>query len=245
MTSPKHLLFVSDLHLHPSRPAATGGFRRFLAGPARAASALYVLGDLFEAWVGDDAALPHDLDVLDALAGVAAAGIPVSFLPGNRDFLAGRGFEARGRLRILPDEFVAEVHGERVLLMHGDTLCTDDHAYQRYRRLVHRPAVQAAFLALPVAARRRLGAMARNRSMTASQGKAPAIMDVNPGAVEAALRRHGVRTLVHGHTHRPACHGLVVDGAPARRIVLGDWYEQGSVLRWGEAGPSLERLDFD
>ena len=237
-------LFVSDLHLDASRPAATDCFLRFLAGPARDAGTLYVLGDLFEAWIGDDAAGPHERAILDALRRYTKAGYRCFFLRGNRDFLVGDLFAADTGVGLLADETRIELAGNQALLMHGDTLCTDDRSYQAYRRLVHRPAVQTLYLALPVRVRSGLAAYARRRSMAANAGKSAAIMDVNPSAVVDALRRHAVSLLIHGHTHRPAVHALEVDGRAARRIVLGAWYEQGSVLHWTTAGPELRNLSF-
>lgn len=237
-------LFVSDLHLDASRPAATDCFLRFLAGPARDAGTLYVLGDLFEAWTGDDAADPHEQEVLAALRRYTGTGRDCQFLRGNRDFLIGPRFAAETGANLLPDEALVDLEGTPALLMHGDTLCTDDHAYQRYRRLVHHPAAQAIYLRLPVRLRSGIAGYARRRSMAANAGKPAAIMDVNQLAVTDALRRHHVQLLIHGHTHRPAVHALEVDGRPARRIVLGDWYTQGSVLQWTAAGPELRALAF-
>jgi UDP-2,3-diacylglucosamine hydrolase len=237
-------LFISDLHLDASRPAATDCFLRFLAGPARDAGTLYILGDLFEAWTGDDAAGPHEQEILAALRRYSDTGRHCRFLRGNRDFLVGSRFAAETGAVLLPDEALVDVEGTRGLLMHGDTLCTDDHAYQRYRRLVHRPGVQAFYLGLPARFRAGIAAWARRRSAAANAGKSPGIMDVNPLAVAEAFRRHDVRLLIHGHTHRPATHALEVDGQMARRIVLGDWYTQGSVLQWTAAGPELRVLAF-
>lgn len=238
------VLFISDLHLDASRPAATDCFLRFLAGPARDAEALYILGDLFEAWTGDDSAGHHDREILAGLRRYSAAGHRCHVLRGNRDFLLGPRFAAETGATLLADETRLELAGSTALLMHGDTLCTDDRAYQRYRRFVHHPATQALYLALPTAVRSGIAAYARRRSMTAKAGKAAAIMDVNALAVADAMRRHDVRLLIHGHTHRPAVHGFDLDGEAARRIVLGDWYHQGSVLRWSGAGPELGTLAF-
>lgn len=239
------LLFVSDLHLHPTRPAATACFLKFLAGPALSGRGLYILGDLFEAWIGDDSDDPHDGSVLQALAAYAATGRELYFLPGNRDFLVGPGFTARSGAALLDDETVITPGGRRLLLMHGDTLCTDDHAYQRYRRVVHSPFVRRGFLALPRAVRRRLAGYARSRSTAAGRYKAAAIMDVNAGAVAAATARHGASVLIHGHTHRPGVHEFTREGGgPALRIVLGDWYAEGSCLRWSADGFELLSLPF-
>jgi UDP-2,3-diacylglucosamine hydrolase len=237
-------LFVSDLHLDASRPAATDCFLRFLAGPARDAGTLYILGDLFEAWSGDDAAGIHEREILHALRRYSTAGCRHYFLKGNRDFLVGSRFAAESGAVLLDDETLVEIDNHRVLLMHGDTLCTDDHAYQRYRRLARSTTVQLLYLALPVPLRSGITAYARRRSIRANAGKPPAIMDVNPTAVVNALRRHRAELMIHGHTHRPAIHILDLDGQPARRIVLGAWYEQGSVLYWNDTGPALRALNF-
>jgi UDP-2,3-diacylglucosamine hydrolase len=237
-------LFVSDLHLDASRPAATDCFLRFLAGPARDAGSLYILGDLFEAWSGDDAADPHGQEILRGLRRYTTAGRRLHFLRGNRDFLVGARFAAETGAQLLADEALVEIEGHRLLLMHGDTLCTGDHAYQRYRRVVRSPPVQSLFLALPVALRSGIAAYARRQSRRANAVKPAAIMDVSPAAVADALRRHGVQLMIHGHTHRPAIHALDVDGLPARRIVLGAWYEQGSVLSLTDNRPELRTINF-
>ncbi|MCL4780888.1 MAG: UDP-2,3-diacylglucosamine diphosphatase [Gammaproteobacteria bacterium] len=237
------ILFVSDLHLHSSRPAVTDCFLRFLADTASQAKALYILGDLFESWIGDDAPGTTGEQVCTALRSFTARGVPCSFMHGNRDFLIGQDFAARSGLTLLPDETIIDLYGERALLMHGDTLCSDDHAYQRYRRIVRSPVVQALYLALPVRARSHIEAQLRSRS-TASHGSKPAmLMDVNQQTVAAVMERHGVSLLIHGHTHRPAIHRFDnAQQATATRIVLGDWYEQGSVLRWTPSGPELQHF---
>lgn len=237
-------LFISDLHLDASRPAATARFDRFLREQAGDASHLYILGDLFEAWIGDDSPDVHDRPVMAALRRLIVAGVPCSLLRGNRDFLIGDRFARETGITLLPDEHTIQLGGQSVLLMHGDTLCTDDHGYQRYRRLSRHPLSRAAFLGLAPDMRHRIAAYARRRSMAANEGKPARIMDVSPAAVSAAMRRHGVSTLIHGHTHRPGCHDFSMDGHAARRIVLGDWYEEGSVLSWTVAGPELLRLPF-
>jgi UDP-2,3-diacylglucosamine hydrolase len=238
------VLFVSDLHLDATRPAATECFLRFLAGTARDAGTLYILGDLFEVWTGDDAAGTHEMRILEALRQYTRAGHHCAFLCGNRDFLVGAGFAAQTGVTLLPDETLIDVHGEQVLLLHGDTLCTDDHSYQRYRRLVHNRALRALYLALSPRVRHRIAAYARRRSEAANASKSAEIMDVNPAAVADAFRRHGVHLMVHGHTHRPATHTLELDGKPAMRVVLGAWHDQGSVLYWTESGPELQRIGF-
>jgi UDP-2,3-diacylglucosamine hydrolase len=217
-------LFVSDLHLTPAQPAVAQAFTAFLAGPTRAAAALYILGDLFDYWAGDDdLADPFNARIAAALAAVAAAGVAVSFLPGNRDFLVGDDFAAAAGLRLLPDPCVHTIAGTPTLLMHGDTLCTDDTEYQRFRAEVRSPAWRAAFLARPLGERKALITALRAQSENEKQVKPAAIMDANADAVAAALQRHGVRALVHGHTHRQGVHTHEVDGHACRRWVLGDW----------------------
>ncbi|SFM42664.1 UDP-2,3-diacylglucosamine hydrolase [Ectothiorhodospira mobilis] len=233
-------LFVSDLHLDPDRPAILAAFERLLRGPARQADALYILGDLFEYWIGDDDPAPHLEPVFDALADLAQAGVPVYFTHGNRDFLVGEGFARRSRCRLLDTETVIDLYGTPVLLMHGDSLCTDDHEYMAFRDMVRDAQWQAAFLARPLAERHAEAEAMRARSRRSTRRKPADITDVHPGAVEAALRRNGVRILIHGHTHRPALHDLTLDGAPARRIVLPDWYETGGLLRATPEGMALE-----
>lgn len=236
--------FVSDLHLDASRPEATRCFLAFLAGMARDAGELYILGDLFETWVGDDAADEHAARVAAGLAAFTATGRHCRFIAGNRDFLLGPAFAARAGLELLADEVLAEVAGERALLMHGDTLCTGDHAYQRYRAVVRQPRVARLFLALPGGLRQAMARRLRARSASANAAKPAAIMDVDPLAVRGALDRHGVALLIHGHTHRPAIHATVAASGPARRIVLGAWHTAGSVLRFAGDRPELVSLPF-
>jgi len=228
----KPTLFISDLHLDPARPHITQEFTRLAAGAAREAAALYILGDLFESWIGDDDDAPLALDVARALEGLNAHGVPVYFMAGNRDFLLGDAYAQRAGLTLLPDPTVIDLAGERTLLMHGDTLCTDDVEYRKFRALVRNAEWQRQFLGKSLPERRAFAAMARGESSRQNATKPAEIMDVNADAVIAAMREHGVRRLIHGHTHRPATHRFELDGQMAERIVLGDWYEQGSVLAW-------------
>jgi len=225
-------LFVSDVHLDGSAPEATAQFLDFLAREAAAAEALYILGDLFEAWVGDDDADPHKVRVCAALGRLSSGGVPCFVMHGNRDFLLGAGFSAATGCRLLPDPVVARFGGEEVLLTHGDALCTDDHAYQELRTTVRDAAWQRRFLALPRARRELLANEARAGSRAHTARTVPFIMDVNGDAVVRAFRATGVRRLIHGHTHRPGIHEHQVDGASAQRLVLGAWYEQGSYIRY-------------
>jgi UDP-2,3-diacylglucosamine hydrolase len=235
-------LFISDLHLEPNRPAITALFLNFLRQDARQAEALYILGDLFEAWVGDDddAELGHL--VAEALRALSDSGVPLFFIHGNRDFLLGPQFAAASGMQLLPETQVIELAGEPILLMHGDTLCTDDTEYQKFRAKVRDPVWRAHTLALPLAQRRMLAGQLREASQQATQQKATDITDVNPEAVDAALRACGVRHLIHGHTHRPAVHQWTLDGRPARRTVLGDWYLEGWMLRHDATGWRLENF---
>ena len=224
-------LFISDLHLDETRPQIVELFEHFLASEARHAGALYILGDLFEAYIGDDDDAPLPARVASALKALSDSGMPVYFIAGNRDFLLGDDYARRAGMTILEDGTVVDLHGTPTLLLHGDTLCTDDAAYLAFRRQVRDPAWQRQFLSQPLAARRAFAQRARNASREHTSQTAMAIMDVNQGAVEATLREARVARMIHGHTHRPAVHDFTLDGAAAQRIVLGDWYEQGSVLR--------------
>jgi UDP-2,3-diacylglucosamine hydrolase len=236
-------LMVSDLHLDASRPGITRLFLEFLAAEARQADSLYVLGDLFEAWVGDDDPGEPGASVCAALQALAEGGVPVFLMRGNRDFLFGPGIAARCGATLLPDPCVVDLHGHPTLLMHGDLLCSDDAAYQAFRRQVRDPDWQAGFLSQPLAARQAFAAKARAASREHQQGVAESITDVTPATVAEVMSLHGVTRLIHGHTHRPAIHSLDLGGGPAQRIVLGDWYEQGSVLRLDGDGLRLVALE--
>lgn len=230
------LLFVSDLHLDAALPAAVAQFSAFLQGPARQAQGLYILGDLFESWIGDDDDEPTRSAVCDALRTYTQAGHRLWLMRGNRDFLYGPAFEARTGATLLPDPLRIDFAGQSWLACHGDVLCTDDHAYQELRSIVRVPAWQARFNALPLPTRRELADALRAGSRAHTGRVRYEVMDVNAAAVEAALRSTGLRRMIHGHTHRPAVHNLEVDGEAALRIVLGDWYEQGSCLRLSADG---------
>jgi UDP-2,3-diacylglucosamine hydrolase len=236
-------LLISDLHLDPSAPGIARQFVGFLRGEAREARALYILGDLFEAWLGDDDPDPAVRDVVRELRALHDAGVPTFFLHGNRDFLVGRRFAQETGCTLLNDGTIVDLHGERVLLLHGDVLCTADTSYQRLRRVLRNPLTLFVLRHLGLDARRKLGRKLRAGSQMHVGSTAPSIMDVTPDEVVNAMRRTGVKTLVHGHTHRPAIHSLQVDGQPARRIVLGDWYTQGSVLEWRDDGVDLRSLE--
>jgi UDP-2,3-diacylglucosamine hydrolase len=235
-------LFISDLHIDASRPAIVRQFLDFLEHEAARAEALYILGDLFESWIGDDAADSAQIAAISGIRALTSSGVSCFVMHGNRDFLLSERFCRDSGAEILSDPVVVTLYGERILVMHGDALCTDDNAYQRLRATVRDADWQERFLKLPVKARRALAGAARAGSQAHTQGLDYAITDVNGQSVAAALRGSGMATLLHGHTHRPAIHAFEVDGRPCTRIVLGDWYEHGSVLRWDEKGPELVSL---
>ncbi|MDY6956644.1 MAG: UDP-2,3-diacylglucosamine diphosphatase [Pseudomonadota bacterium] len=230
---PATLLF-SDVHLSPARPAIQDILIGLLHGEARRAAAVYILGDLFEYWVGDDMVPLEFAPVLDAIRALSGSGVPVFFQHGNRDFLIGAALARRCGLQLLPDPTVVELHGRRVVLTHGDLLCTADVGYQRFRRVVHNRPLQRLFLALPRAARNRIAASLRARTQQAVRGKPAAVMDVDPAAARALLEQHGAHWIIHGHTHRPAIHDLDDTNTGRLRIDLGDWYRDGRGL-WVDA----------
>ena len=243
---PDTTLFISDLHLCGARPAITGLFLEFLRNRAREAEALYILGDLFEYWIGDEAVTQEEFrPVIRGLRELTTKGTPVFVMHGNRDFLMTGGFAKASGCRLLADPLCIDLYGTPTLLMHGDSLCTDDVEYMAFRKQVRNPAWQKEFLAKPVAERDRIVRDFREISKNSTASKKPEIMDANQQAVEAVMREHGVRRLIHGHTHRPKEHVFDLDGQPARRMVLGDWYEQGSVLRVDTQGWVLESLPLE
>jgi len=224
-------LFISDLHLDDRRPETTELFLQFLQNEAGNADALFILGDLFEYWLGDDVPSISAKQVSNALSRLADLDTPCYFMHGNRDFLLRTAYAKQTGLTLLPEEHVVDLYGERVLLMHGDSLCTDDVPYQQFRTLVRNPAWQDDFLLKTPQERLQIALQARDASAEHKDNVGMDIMDVNPDEVVAAFERHGVHKMIHGHTHRPATHDLEVNGKPAQRIVLGDWYTQSSVLR--------------
>ena len=234
-------LFIADLHLCQEEPAITAGFLRFLQCEAPGADALYILGDLFEAWIGDDDPNPLHQQIAAALQ---ALPLPVYFIHGNRDFLLGRRYAHACGMSLLPQEQVLNLYGRSVLIMHGDTLCTDDEGYQRFRRRVHQRWLQRLFLALPLSLRQRIALRMRDSSKGANRQKSEAIMDVNTQAVIDTMRCHQAQWLIHGHTHRPAVHALTVNGQPAERLVLGAWHSAGSMIEVTPHGLSLIHVPF-
>jgi UDP-2,3-diacylglucosamine hydrolase len=235
-------LFISDLHLDAAEPAAGAQFMQFLEQRAANADALYILGDLFETWVGDDDDEPYRNRICRSLGALSSWGVPCFVMHGNRDFLFQSGFEARTGTRLIADPIVIELYGEQVLLTHGDALCTADRPYQRLRGVVRNPRWQRRFLSLPLALRRGLADRARRGSQRHTQRTEYQIMDVDLPAVSAAMRACDVQTLIHGHTHRPAVHEFQLDGRDARRIVLGAWHDSGSCLEWSAQGFQLLTL---
>ena len=237
-------LFVSDLHLDPERPEITALFGRFLDSEARDADALYILGDLFEAWVGDDDPSETGAFVADRLRALADAGVATYFIRGNRDFLLGEAYAKRSAMTLLDDPTVIDLHGTPTLLLHGDLLCTDDTAYQQFRAQTRDPQWQTQFLAQPLTARLAFAAQARAASKArygelVAKGMAETIGDVSSTTVQDWFARFGVPRMIHGHTHRPAIHD---EGSGRTRIVLGDWYVQGSLLRVDVNSASLASL---
>lgn len=235
-------LFISDLHLDADAPAIAQQFQDFLTTEARGADALYILGDLFESWVGDDDPNPHYARIKQDIRQLADTGVPVYFMHGNRDFMIGPGFAEETGVEILHDPHVIKIHGEPLLLSHGDAYCTDDVEYQAIRKMTRDPQWKAMMLAKSVEERLAFAAQARAASLAHGGTINDEISDVNVTAIEQAMSNAGVAMMLHGHTHRPAVHDITVAGQAAKRIVLGDWYEQGSVVRWDENGPVLSVL---
>ena len=230
------ILLISDLHLEEERPDISRAFLHFLETRACQAKALYILGDFFEVWIGDDAMTPFQRSIAQALRSLSGGGTRIYLMHGNRDFMLGKSFCRAAGCTLLADPSVVELNGERVLLMHGDSLCTRDEGYMRLRRLLRNAFSLFVLRNLPLSTRRKLARKLRNESRTQTRMKASDIIDVTPELIPRVLAEHRVRTLIHGHTHRPATHDLVVNGQPAQRIVLGDWDRQGWALQVDESG---------
>jgi len=236
-------LFISDLHMEADRPDIADQFLRFLETEALNADALYILGDLFESWVGDDDPNAHYAWVKQGLKKLTRKDVPVYFMHGNRDFMIGDDFATETGVQILDDPVCIDCHDQRVLLSHGDAYCTDDVEYQAIRKMTRDPQWQAMMLSKSLKERLAFAEQARAASLAHGGNIDEVISDVNADAIQQAFVTARVSTMLHGHTHRPAVHDLVVAGQPAQRIVLGDWYEQGSVVRWSDAGPELCTLE--
>jgi len=235
-------LFIADLHLSIQEPAITAGFLHFLQRQAVHADALYILGDLFEIWIGDDDPSPLHAEIALALNTLRQRGVPCFFIHGNRDLLIGKGFAQASGMTILAQEQLLTLYDRPILILHGDTLCTDDLAYQRYRRRVNRRWMQRLFLMLPLKRRVRIGQRLRSGSQQANQVKSKTIMDVNPQAVMDAFSRYDVKWMIHGHTHRPAIHTVTLPDGKAHRAVLGAWHQQGSMIK--VTRESVELVEF-
>lgn len=237
-------LFLSDQHLSPERPQALRAFHAFAAGPARTAAAVYMLGDLFDWWIGDDQVRePFVAEVVSSLRGISDAGVPLFVAHGNRDFLLADRFARAIGGAIMPEYVVLDLHGTRTLLCHGDILCTDDTEYQAYRARMRDPAVQKRLLRLPYFVRRMIARWMQRRSRDMKALKPESIMDVTPVAVADAFRAHGAQRMIHGHTHRPARHLHDVDGTSRERIVLADWHDRGHYLAVDSAGAHERDID--
>jgi UDP-2,3-diacylglucosamine hydrolase len=236
-------LFISDLHLHAGDAETIARFTAFMHGDARSARTVYILGDLFEAWIGDDDDDPRYAPITEAIRALTRSGVGCAIMHGNRDFLIGERFCAYTGCRPLGDFERIELFGQRALLTHGDLLCTDDTRYLQLRSELRDPAWQREFLGKSLAERRQIASDLRQLSATEIAMKSSDIMDVNQGAVEHTLREHGVDLLIHGHTHRPGIHRFALDEErTATRVVLGAWYEQATIARWDERGLRLETL---
>lgn len=233
-------LFIADLHLHESRPETTRLFLDFLQRESASAEALYILGDLFEIWFGDDDPDPGKQEIVTALKAWQA---PLFFMHGNRDFLIGAQFLTETDAQLLQDPTLIELYGKQTLLMHGDTLCTDDQDYQAFRNMVRAPALIEQVLSLEIGPRIEMISEVRAKSRAEMSEKSLAIMDANQQEIEQVMRSHQVQQLIHGHTHRPAIHDLELDGQSVQRMVVGDWHQRGSVLRCTPEGCSLEPIE--
>lgn len=229
-------LFISDLHLEESRPDITQAFLSLLNHCDFSVDALYILGDLFEVWIGDDHHTPFHSQIIEALQKATKRGLPIYFIYGNRDFLIGKKFLQKTGCQLLADEEKISLYGTPVLLMHGDTLCTQDIAYLKARKKGRNRFLQFLFLSLPLKIRERIANKMRAKSAKHTHNTAPEIMDVTEGEVLRVMQKHEVQVLIHGHTHRPAIHSFLLNHSPANRIVLAAWHERGSALIWDEQG---------
>lgn len=220
-------IFISDLHLDPANKDSVALFKAFLRERVSADDQLYILGDLFERYVGDDDDDPFLVDIKSRLRAISC---PIFIMRGNRDFLLGERFMKAVGAMLLPDEIVVDLYGEQTLLLHGDTLCTVDVAYQRFRRIVHNPVIQALYKALPLSVRKRIADKARQKSREHARNVDLNIMDVSQDAVVTLMKKHGVARMIHGHTHRPAVHEFAMNGESCQRVVLSDWHDKAKII---------------
>ena len=238
------VIFISDLHLDAQRPDPIHQFVEFMRRDAPKAECLYILGDLFEAWIGDDDDDPMIEPIIAAIRSLTQGGVPCYFMHGNRDFLVGDGFAQSTGCVLLDEYSVINVHGEPLLLTHGDLLCTDDVRYMKLRRQLRDRQWQQDFLSKSLTERREIARQLRELSQSEMAEKSEDIMDVNLETVRQTMQRFGVKQLLHGHTHRPEIHRFEIDGSPATRVVLGDWYGTGGFVRWRENGPEAKALSY-
>ena len=236
MADPRKTLFISDLHLEENRPDITAQFSQLLRNCDSSVDALYILGDLFEAWIGDDEDTPFHREIIHALKSATQKGLPIYFMYGNRDFLIGKKFLHATGCKLLADEEKISLYGTPVLLMHGDTLCTQDKAYLKARKKGRNRLLQFLFLLLPLNWRRNFADKMRAKSAQHTQSASHEMMDVTQREVERVMQKHAVRTLIHGHTHRPAFHSFSMNNSTATRIVLAAWHDRGSMLVWDQTG---------
>ena len=236
-------LFISDLHLEEERPEITGAFFEFLDNKAQGIDALYILGDFFEAWIGDDENTPLQIEVKNKLRETSGSGTQIFLMHGNRDFLIGQQFCEETGANLLEDPTTVNLYGKDVLLMHGDSLCTNDIEYMKFRKNMRDSEWQVLFLKRSLPERQVVAQQLRAISQAKNKGKTLEIMDVTPSEVEASLMKHNVDTLIHGHTHRPAVHEIEVDGKAAKRIVLGDWEKNVWYLKADTTG-EVELLNY-
>jgi UDP-2,3-diacylglucosamine hydrolase len=230
-SQPQVTYFIADLHLAQDRPDITACFLRFLKGDATQAQQLYILGDLFEAWIGDDDDSDFLATIAEALTALSALGTTIYYIHGNRDFLLGQRFAKKSSMILLPEVDLIDLYGKDVVIMHGDTLCTRDIGYQKFRKKSRSWWWQAIIKSLPLFVRKKIASDYRKKSAAATAIKSQDIMDVTPDEVIKCLEKYDSQLLIHGHTHRPAVHELTANNKMAKRIVLGDWYEQGAWLK--------------
>lgn len=237
-------LFISDLHLSEHTPEINQCFQRFMREEAIHADALYVLGDLFEFWIGDDDNSTFATSIKNEFKRLTSQGVPCYFTQGNRDFLIGKRFSKQTGITLLGDSTIIDLYGQRAVVMHGDTLCTDDVKYLEYREKVHQPWLQWVFNRIPMFLKKKIVSRVQSDIKSDKQTKSLEIMDVNQTAVERVMRDENVTLMIHGHTHRPNIHQFAIENDTCTRIVLGDWYTQGSVLAFSSELFDLQTRPF-